>query len=64
MMITNILTIILQITVVCRLISHRIPSFGFVVKETDKGGPILQDECRNALLSTEHYVDVKVTTSE
>ena len=45
---------------VCRLISHRIPSFGFVVEETDKGGPILDAECKKASLAIEHFVDVKV----
>ena len=57
----DFLNIILQVTVVCRLVSHRIPSFGFVVEETDKAGPILDAACKKASLPYKHFDDVKVT---
>jgi hypothetical protein len=49
-----------QITVTSRLVSHRIPSFAFVIKETDKGGPVLDEACRKRSVDHKYFLDLKV----
>jgi hypothetical protein len=41
-------------------VKSRVPCFGFVVKETDKGGPLLERECRKRNIAYEHFPDLKV----
>ena len=42
-----------------RLVRHRIPCFGFVVKERDKGGPLLDVECKKRSVGREHFMNLK-----
>lgn len=42
------------------LISHRVPCFGYVVKEVDKAGPLLEDECKKRGLHFSLFPDLKL----
>eukprot|EP00596_Hydrurales_sp_CCMP1899_P010460 CAMPEP_0119051144 /NCGR_PEP_ID=MMETSP1177-20130426/72861_1 /TAXON_ID=2985 /ORGANISM="Ochromonas sp, Strain CCMP1899" /LENGTH=323 /DNA_ID=CAMNT_0007030253 /DNA_START=659 /DNA_END=1630 /DNA_ORIENTATION=- len=42
------------------LIAHRIPCFGFVVKEVDKAGPLLPEECAKRKVHQGHFIDLKL----
>jgi hypothetical protein len=49
-----------QIIVHAGLISHRVPCFGYIVKEVDKAGPLLEDECKKRGLHFSLFPDLKV----
>ena len=42
------------------MVRHRIPSYGFVVKEHAKGGSLLDIECVKRKIPVEHFPELKV----
>ena len=47
----------------CGLVKHRLPCFGYIVQETDKGGELLNSVCIEKSVSVIHFPVLKVIFS-
>ena len=50
-----------QISVRCGLVKHRLPCFGYIVQETDKGGELLNSICVEKSVNVSYFPILKVT---